>query len=48
MWVTVAFSKGETHILEKGDLFYVPPMPHDSWVIGDEEYISLHLGTESR
>ena len=44
---TVAFSKGETHILEKGDLFYVPPMPHDSWVIGDEEYISLHfLGTE--
>ena len=44
---TVAFSKGETHVLEKGDLFYVPPMPHDSWVIGNEEYISLHfLGTE--
>ena len=44
---TVAFRKKETHILEEGDLFYVPPMPHDSWVIGDEEYISLHfLGTE--
>ena len=44
---SVAFRKEETHILEEGDLFYVPPMPHDSWVIGDEEYISLHfLGTE--
>jgi hypothetical protein len=28
-------------------MFYVPPVPHDSWVIGDQEYISLHfLGTE--
>jgi hypothetical protein len=24
-------------------LFYVPPEPHDSWVVGDELYISLHL-----
>ena len=25
-----------------GDVFYVPP-GHDSWVVGDEPYISLHL-----
>lgn len=30
-----------------GTLFYVPPAPHDSWVIGDEVYVSLHfLGTD--
>ena len=29
-----------------GDLFYIPP-GHDSWVIGDEPYVSLHfLGAE--
>ena len=29
-----------------GDLFYVPP-GHDSWVVGDEPYVSLHfLGAE--
>jgi hypothetical protein len=22
---------------------YIPPEPHDSWVVGDEEYVSLHL-----
>ena len=44
---TVAFKNGEIHILKKGDLFYVPPEPHDSWVIGDKKYISLHfLGAE--
>ncbi|HEX8141576.1 MAG TPA: cupin domain-containing protein [Pyrinomonadaceae bacterium] len=33
--------------LAAGSLFYVPPVPHDSWVIGDEPYISLHfLGAE--
>jgi hypothetical protein len=33
--------------LEKGDIFYVSPKPHDSWVVGDQEYISLHfLGAE--
>ena len=32
--------------LTPGTLFYVPPSPHDSWVIGDEPYVSLHfLGT---
>jgi hypothetical protein len=30
-----------------GALFYVPPTPHDSWVVGDEPYVSLHfLGAE--
>lgn len=28
--------------LGAGDLFYVPPS-HDSWVVGDEPYESLHL-----
>jgi hypothetical protein len=29
-----------------GDFFHVPP-GHDSWVIGDEPYVSLHvMGTE--
>ena len=33
--------------LKTGDLFYIPPDPHDSWVVGDEPYISLHfLGAE--
>ncbi len=33
--------------LSAGSLFYVPPIAHDSWVIGDETYVSLHfLGAE--
>ena len=44
---TVVFKNGEIHILKEGDLFYVPPEPHDSWVVGDEQYVSLHfLGAE--
>mgnify|MGYP000117835391 FL=1 len=44
---TVAFKDGKIYILEKGDIFYVSPQPHDSWVVGDKEYISLHfLGAE--
>ena len=44
---TVAFPKGKTHVLNQGDLFFVSSDPHDSWVLGDEEYISLHfLGAE--
>jgi hypothetical protein len=26
-----------------GDLFYIPPTPHDSWVVGDGAYVSLHF-----
>ena len=29
--------------MRPGDLFYVPPEPHDSWVVGDEPYVSLHF-----
>ena len=44
---TVAFDDGRVIELKTGELFYVPPMPHDSWVVGDEPYISLHfLGAE--
>ena len=44
---TVAFDDGRVTELHAGDLFYVPPVPHDSWVVGDEPYVSLHfLGAE--
>jgi mannose-6-phosphate isomerase-like protein (cupin superfamily) len=34
-------------VMEPGDLFAVPPN-HDSWVVGDEPYVSLHfLGADS-
>jgi quercetin dioxygenase-like cupin family protein len=29
--------------MHPGDLFYVPPEPHDSWVVGDQPYVSLHF-----
>jgi len=33
--------------LKEGDLFHVPAVAHDSWVVGDRPYVSLHfLGTE--
>jgi len=40
---TVAFDDGRTEVLSVGDLFHVPPIPHDSWVLGDERYVSLHF-----
>jgi len=43
-----AFEDGSVIELTPGNLFYIPPAPHDSWVVGDEEYVSLHfLGAES-
>ena len=41
---TAAFDDGTVIELKAGDLFYIPPAPHDSWVVGDEPYVSLHLG----
>ena len=38
----VSFPDGSVHELSPGDLFHVPP-GHDSWVVGDEPYVSLHL-----
>ena len=44
---TVAFKTWKIHTLKEGDLFYIPSEPHDSWVVGDEQYVSLHfLGAE--
>ena|SRR5579859_1649020 len=40
---TAAFEDGTVHELTAGTLFYIPPMPHDSWVVGDERYVSLHF-----
>jgi hypothetical protein len=28
--------------MKTGDLFYIAP-GHDSWVVGDEPYVSLHF-----
>lgn len=25
------------------DIFHVPSHPHDSWVVGNEPYVSLHF-----
>jgi quercetin dioxygenase-like cupin family protein len=33
---------GTEHVLRAGEFFYVPP-GHDSWVVGDEPYVSLHI-----
>lgn len=44
---TAAFEDGRVVELRAGHYFYVPGLPHDSWVVGDEPYVSLHfLGAE--
>lgn len=40
---TAAFEDGTVQELTAGTLFYIPPTPHDSWVVGDEPYVSLHF-----
>src|SRR5688572_13554721 len=43
----VRMADGTEIVLRAGDFFAVPP-GHDSWVIGDEEYVSLHfLGADA-
>jgi hypothetical protein len=45
---TIAFDDGRVIELRAGQLFHVPAVPHDSWVVGDEPYVSLHfLGAEA-
>ena len=39
---TAAMDDGEVIEMRAGDIFYIPP-GHDSWVVGDEPYVSLHL-----
>jgi mannose-6-phosphate isomerase-like protein (cupin superfamily) len=38
----VKMADGTELILEAGDVFAIPP-GHDSWVVGEEPYVSLHL-----
>jgi hypothetical protein len=40
---TVAFADGRVVELKPGALFHVPAVPHDSWVVGEEPYVSLHF-----
>ena len=39
----VEFADGEILLLQPGELFAIPGAPHDSWVVGDELYVSLHF-----
>jgi quercetin dioxygenase-like cupin family protein len=38
----VEMRNGRQFLTTPGDIVYIPP-GHDSWVVGDERYISLHL-----
>ena len=38
-----AMAGGRVVDLTPGTLFHIPAEPHDSWVVGDERYVSLHF-----
>ena len=38
----VRMDDGTERVMQAGDFFHVPP-GHDSWVVGDEPYVSLHI-----
>lgn len=38
----VRMGHGDEKVMRAGDFFAIPP-GHDSWVVGDERYVSLHL-----
>jgi len=40
---TAAMKNGPVVELAPGSVFHVPAAPHDSWVVGDEPYVSLHF-----
>lgn len=42
----ISMRDGREYDLGPGDLFYVAP-GHDSWVLGDEPYVSIHLAGAS-
>ena len=45
--VAVKLVDGKERVMSAGEFFYVPP-GHDSWVVGNEPYVSLHImGSES-
>lgn len=39
----VEFEDGRLVDLTAGTFFEVPAQPHDSWVVGDDKYVSLHF-----
>ncbi len=39
---TAAMDDGRVIEIKPGDIFYIAP-GHDSWVVGDEPYVSIHL-----
>lgn len=39
---TAAMDDGRVFEMKAGDIFYIAP-GHDSWVVGDEPYVSIHL-----
>jgi hypothetical protein len=39
---TAAMDSGQIIEMKAGDIFHIAP-GHDSWVVGDEPYVSLHL-----
>jgi len=39
---TAAMDEGPIIEMKAGDLFYIAP-GHDSWVVGEEPYVSLHF-----
>lgn len=41
--VILTFDDGRIVELTEGTLFHVPATPHDSWVVGESEYVSLHF-----
>jgi len=44
---TASFDDGTIVELRAGELFHIPARPHDSWVVGNEPYVSIHfLGAE--
>ena len=40
---TAALEDGSVTELRAGALFYIPPIAHDSWVVGDTPYVALHF-----
>jgi hypothetical protein len=38
-----AFDDGRIFDLTPGTIFHIPSEEHDSWVVGDVSYVSLHL-----
>jgi mannose-6-phosphate isomerase-like protein (cupin superfamily) len=39
---TAAMDDGRIFEMKPGDIFYIEP-GHDSWVIGNEPYVSIHM-----